>query len=648
MTCVLACHIFINRIISVMVALSGAPTFINLGVFVMKSKNLRLLGCVSVPLMAVAIGAAVSSANGFSILNPLIALDDPYTIVLDNSNSPVLNNGNGSITDSKGVVWEYSNASNMLNGHVSLLNQGYFGVSALSPYGITGVETFDINFSSSNVNNELHLQLSYDGTHWEFFGEVTSQSSPVFCEGYRYLRFFAYTENNSSIDITSLSVEYSCSGTSGLEDVDLARDTNVYYQKTSNFTVTSETDFFYGSSTNAVRIANTTATSYGQNHQWVISLGKEYNYSSIKDKYLSFTYLWKERQPKCGSGPSVQLFRNNYAPDGLTAVKIENYAVVDGDWWVVRIPVSEMVDESLFDTTKLLNGLSFQDYNIYQSTSEEINEGKGLAVIDQLRICGVEQPELLVDQNQLDLELNSSHIVSLTGIAGDVSVSSAISSNTSVATIDEDTLEIEAVGVGETTITITARVGPVTGITAQIAVSVFDPASKYNSGNRAVASNFSAINDAHVTFENVHSDLYGDGVKVTVTDSIAESTSVFRINLGTPFGLKANANAHFTMTTYYGLTKGSYTHSTGYRSQLVNSSFARKSNTDVQEQNLSSTASGNNDGFYVVSNTISAFGASSSCSDSDTVQYLEVKFRPGANANDVMYFYNVVFYDIDL
>lgn len=88
--------------------------------------------------LALAIGGAalLTGTVGFSLTQndnnelSLIHASNTYSIVLSSANAPVLQEGRGEIVDNKGVTWEYSNALSYNEGHVTLDNDGYCGVSA--------------------------------------------------------------------------------------------------------------------------------------------------------------------------------------------------------------------------------------------------------------------------------------------------------------------------------------------------------------------------------------------------------------------------------------------------------------------------------------------------------------------------------------
>ena len=78
------------------------------------------LACATLPpVMVTGVFVATSAQNSI-----FARADNTNSIVLDESNSPTLSSGEGIMVDSKGVTWEYHNASDYNNGHVELNHEG--------------------------------------------------------------------------------------------------------------------------------------------------------------------------------------------------------------------------------------------------------------------------------------------------------------------------------------------------------------------------------------------------------------------------------------------------------------------------------------------------------------------------------------------
>ena len=185
----------------------------------MNKKALLIVSLLFPPLIVA--GAAFTNSS-FSITRATNS-----NVVLDSNNSPTLSSGAGTITDAKGVVWNYYNASNYASGHVSIGHQGYVSMASItSTWGYTGIEELTVDFSAT-ANCEFWLLKSVDGVEWHEVTILTSNTSVTSLEGWRYVRLYNYTTDSTNVDINSVSISFTCSGVTSSEDVDSARDSNV-------------------------------------------------------------------------------------------------------------------------------------------------------------------------------------------------------------------------------------------------------------------------------------------------------------------------------------------------------------------------------------------------------------------------------------
>ena len=182
-------------------------------------KSLLIVSLMFPPLI---IAGAAFTNSSFSITRATNS-----NVVLDSNNSPTLSSGAGTITDSKGVVWNYYNASDYASGHVSIGHQGYVSMASItSTWGYTGIEELTVDFSAT-ANCEFWLLKSVDGVEWHEVTILTSNTSVTSLEGWRYVRLYNYTTDSTNVDINSVSISFTCSGVTSSEDVDSARDSNV-------------------------------------------------------------------------------------------------------------------------------------------------------------------------------------------------------------------------------------------------------------------------------------------------------------------------------------------------------------------------------------------------------------------------------------
>ena len=109
----------------------------------------------------------------------------PSTITLNNSNSPTLSGGAGTMVDNKGVTWEYFNASDYNNGHVTLDSEGYVGVSSSDQNAITAITSVKAIFTGS----DLWLLRSSDGITWHDGEILTTGEASTIANNWRYIRW---------------------------------------------------------------------------------------------------------------------------------------------------------------------------------------------------------------------------------------------------------------------------------------------------------------------------------------------------------------------------------------------------------------------------------------------------------------------------
>lgn len=182
--------------------------------FVEKGKKIALIvGTVVLPGLVVG-SVFVVTNNTFNMSKA-----DTYSITLNNDNQPTLTNGEGTMTDDKNVTWEYHNASANANGHVTLNSDSYFGVSSITDWGITAIGSVTANFTIGSGSEGLWLLKSTDGVEWHECEILTSGQASTGANNWRYIRFYNY---QSTVNISSVSVGYSCTGTTSTDDVDSA------------------------------------------------------------------------------------------------------------------------------------------------------------------------------------------------------------------------------------------------------------------------------------------------------------------------------------------------------------------------------------------------------------------------------------------
>ena len=308
----------------------------------MKKISLKaILGISGLTLLTVGVAVDGNILNLSNLgLKLSRASSEPYTTTLNNSNSPTLSSGSGTMVDDKGVTWEYSGCANYASGHITLNHNGYCGVSSSSQYGYTHISKITADFTSSE-GDELWLLKSIDGTNWSEEQILESNTGVTAVNNWRYIRLYNYSENENSISINSVQIEFGClNGKTTTEDVDLANVDNVtnstgvtYTKETTTLSPANDRD-----SIEAINIVKNGTTNYVD-----FTLDRIYTVENLYARKVEFDYYHKNNSNKPslvfiskgvtkGSTQSYSGSRTNY--------KVSN---LDPDWWHIEISTSSMV-----------------------------------------------------------------------------------------------------------------------------------------------------------------------------------------------------------------------------------------------------------------------------------------------------------------
>lgn len=208
--------------------------------------HLKLFAMVT-SLLGATVSAGVLAKNNTGLLHKK-QLGNGNTRVLNDSQKPTLVNGAGTMSDDRGTLWEYENASNYSQGHVSLGHQGYFGIKSTTPWAIPGITSITVDFSEvSVVSGEFWLLKSVDGIEWHEVTILEDDEPVTWEEDWRFVRFYFWdndSQHNSSVNVNEVRIQYSCENkdTPNSEAVDSARYGNVvttvglsHAPETSNF-----------------------------------------------------------------------------------------------------------------------------------------------------------------------------------------------------------------------------------------------------------------------------------------------------------------------------------------------------------------------------------------------------------------------------
>lgn len=310
------------------------------------------------------------------------------TTVLNNANSPELANGEGTMTDDKNVTWEYSNASDLNNGHVSLGHQGYFGISASTDWGYSGIESLTVTFSNGE-GDELWLLTSFNGTDWSEQGLLTSEQETNLISNWNYLRFYSYDENNSGTNISSVIINYRCDGINAFEDSDFSQIGNIKRHDSTNLSAEYEKRSPLGHSTQAVRLTSTNGSS-SNNHVTLFTI-PETTLGKIRNAKVEYDYYYREkRDPKKAPGyPSVRLAGANDSLIGLArsvdSKKDLSCTDIGNGWWHIECYISGILQPAEHASNTTITGIVIHDNAIYTFNTDE-GEKIGFVIIDNLRI----------------------------------------------------------------------------------------------------------------------------------------------------------------------------------------------------------------------------------------------------------------------
>lgn len=353
-----------------------------------------LLVCATLPPTTVIGTFAITSAQNFAFARAN-GVNGANTIVLDDSNAPVLSNGEGTMVDNKGVTWEYHNASNYNDGHIELNHQGYVGVSAGSAYGVTAITDLTVTFQAGSLG-ELWLLNSVDGVNW---GEVEMLKKPTeldktsatstLIENWRYIRLYYYYNGNNPIDIDTLTVHYSCTGTSAQEDVDGAKDSNVIAAGVSaNMTHAPEYENLSPNSNGGEAVSFTKTDT--KSSTLGLGFGKTYTIGQILTSKVEFDM----RTANINYGKSITLIKDAatvgstiFSDSTLGATKYNSYkcTLIEGNWYHIEVAITCFITN--------ISGYDGKDKPHTDTLGKEVNGIKinaGACIIDNLRISSTE------------------------------------------------------------------------------------------------------------------------------------------------------------------------------------------------------------------------------------------------------------------
>ena len=317
---------------------------------------------------------AVAVGNGTVIGRSASA--SAYSTILNANNSPTIVNEQAVVVDDKGVTWEYQGVQNYNNGHISLKNGGYFGVSPETNYGYTAVEGITVNFE--DTNNELWLLKSIDGVDWSECRALTSGDQVFDANNWRYFRFYNWSDDNTNININSVTINYNCSGVSSSEDVDSAKLSNVI-STSENLTAAQEFSDISPLSDGGEAVSFTKTND--KSTSITLGFGRTYTIGEIKNAKVEFdmkTVGINNYAKTIVLVNGTTIFGSTINSRDHSAYKCTHIA---DDWYHIEVPVTA------FAST--ISGYDKKDLPANNILTKEINGIKinaGTCTIDNLRI----------------------------------------------------------------------------------------------------------------------------------------------------------------------------------------------------------------------------------------------------------------------
>lgn len=342
--------------------------------FFMENKSLKkVIAAIVAPLLLVGVAFCVTQNNN---LFKRVSASGPIA-TFDSSNTPTLDHGEATVEDYRGITWEYHNASYYSGGHISLSNEGYFGISSVSSYGLKGVTGVTANFNA-NGDSELWLLKSVNGIDWGEDALMESGTTVETANNWQYLRFYCYSSTSVTVDINLVQITYSCDSISPTEDVDSAKASNVI-STTDNMTYAAEYNDLSPNSKGTGEAVSFTKSSGGKS-EITFGFGQTYVIGNIQNCKIEFDM----KTSNINYGKTIQLMNGNATFGSATdsskhsAYKCTN---IEDDWYHIEVPIT-----SLISTISGYNGKDKPVSNVEKKEINGIKINAGTCVIDNLRI----------------------------------------------------------------------------------------------------------------------------------------------------------------------------------------------------------------------------------------------------------------------
>lgn len=412
-------------------------------------KGFIKIGIISLTALPLGLGV-LTFFNGASQINRSKA--STYSYTLNNSLTPSLSSGEGTLVDDKGVTWNYHNASSSTNGHVVLGHQGYMEISSSSAYGYAGLENVTVNYQSSG-SPEVWLLGSIDGSSWRECEMLSSGVSSSTANDFRYIRLYNYETNSVTVDILSVTLDYSCVGGDYNDDTDLATTMTLSGFSGNKMTFSRETTYFSTGSNNAIRLTNNDGTATNSNHISRLLFENAYTLGDIRNKAFEFDYYYAA---KGGTSyvPAFKLLGATYnlaASSELAAGKGGYVQTNLGNGWY-RIAIALSAITGSYSDDQSVCGIQLTDYKIWDTDST------AYVVLDNVRITSGPASATFTVYKDTFTVGTTIDLTTYEVFIGTVHSVTYTSSNTDVITIDSNGI-MTPVASGKATISATYVIG---------------------------------------------------------------------------------------------------------------------------------------------------------------------------------------------
>jgi hypothetical protein len=416
-----------------------------------RSVLIQIIAAIAGPSLLV--GAVYFATNNVLLKR---ARASEYVATFNEDNSPDLDaSGNATVTDRRGIIWEYYNAADYNDGHVALNHEGYFGISKSSSYGLKGIEYITVDFDSTS-GTELWLLKSVYENEWNEVIKLEDDTPTMLANNWQYIRFYNYApDGTSSVDIDSVEIGYSCISTESVtDDVDSAVVSNIVAVNGTTAAEETSTISPRGDSQKGLKFTKNQGAS---ETYAIIKLDRSYTLEEVR--YSKFEFDYEKTNPW---KPLIQLgYWDETSETPFTTIGIELKSTVaqykscykiteieNSNWLHIEGFITAMAptvcDPSRGDTPVDVN-----------SVINCVKLGVGNAYVDNIRFDSTPSEELGIFNRGFDCNLNKTYWVKIawSGVIHECSYTYGTAGIVEIFPNDKSPFYIKGLAVGSTTLT---------------------------------------------------------------------------------------------------------------------------------------------------------------------------------------------------